>query len=306
MARRLSTIAVERSQRARKQGRPARTGWSHPQAAQHGPASWQLLLILWAIVGLVYANALGNGFVFDDASLVIKVYSSREPWDFLAILHDPWGNIQGRPLRNLTYDLDYSLGGLNPRIYHLFNIVFHALNTALVYQLARRLLRGGWPAFVTAILFAVHPIQTEAVTNISGRKDLLATLFYLLAFSAFTRYCALPRAGSLVLTLLPFLLGLMSKESAVTFPVACLFYEVIYRTRPPEGRPASALARGAWQGIRAALSRHRVVYLILFGMAAASSGYALLIVRESQRQAYWGGSIWLTMLTMARAFLHYL
>jgi len=263
-------------------------------------------LILWGIVGLIYANALANGFVLDDRQLILDEYASRGPWEGWAILSDPWGNIQGRPLRTLSLNLDYSLFGPNPRFFHLTNLVYHALNTALVFHLARRLLGRVRPALVAAILFAVHPIQTEAVTYISGRKDLLATLFYLLAFTGFMRYCALPRASSLALTLLAFFLALLSKESAVTLPAACLLYDWVYRTPAPADPSPAAFARKAWQGLRAALSRHRFAYVALFGMGAASSLHALLIVKESERHVYWGGSLGLTMLTMARGFLHYL
>ncbi len=306
MARRVSPKIAQRAGHAERRPTAGRTGQRRLSPARTDWLVWSLVLILWAIVGLVYADALGNGFVMDDRPHILDEYKSRQPWEWWAVLRDSWGNVQGRPLRTLSLNLDFSLFGLDPRPYHLANIVYHGVNTTLVFQVARRFLGGVRPAFIVALLFAVHPIQTEAVTYISGRKDLLATLFYLLAFLGFLRYCARAQRGPLALTVLAFFLALLSKESAMTFPAACLLYEVIYGMPAPDDRSPVGFARGAWQRVLAALSRHRLVYLALFGMAAASSAYALVIVKESEQRAYWGGSLGLSMLTMARAFLYYL
>jgi len=286
--------------------RAASPGNARPPLARSRRATWWLLLVLWGSIGLTYANALNNGFVLDDQVVVVDEYRGRRPWERWAILTDPWGNVQGRPLRTLSFDLDYSLFGPDPRFFHLMNILYHGINTALVYHLAGRLLGHGPPAFIAALLFAVHPIQTEAVTYISGRKDLLATLFYLVAFSTFLRYRAAPRAGTLLVAALAFALALLSKESAVTLPAACLLYDWIARTRMPARPTPRALARAAWHALREALSRHRLMYGMLFAMAIASSLHAVLIVKESERHEYWGGSFWLSALTMARVFCHYL
>jgi Flp pilus assembly protein TadD len=304
-----TTSSVRSSGRAGFKGNVGRVrsrGDSGPRPGLFHRPTWQLLLILWAIVSLTYANALNNGFVLDDHPVILDEYRGRRPWEGWAILTDPWGNIQGRPLRTLSFNLDYSLFGPDPRFFHLVNILYHAVNTTLVYYVARRLLGHVAPAFIAALLFAVHPIQTEAVTYISGRKDLLATLFYLAAFSAFLRYRATQRVGALLATVLAFALALLSKESAVTLPAACLLYDWIARTRMPARPTPMALAGAAWQGLREALSRHRLIYLILFGMAIASSLHAVLIVQESERHEYWGGSFGLSLLTTARMFCHYL
>ena len=94
-----------------------------------------------------------------------------------------------RPLTVLTFRLNYALGGLSPFGYHLGNVLLHAVVTAVYTICARLLLRRRTPAIVAGLLFASHPIHAEAVAGVVGRADVLACLFFLLAFLAYMRYC---------------------------------------------------------------------------------------------------------------------
>ncbi len=94
-----------------------------------------------------------------------------------------------RPLCVLTFRLNYALDKLNPWGYHLTNVLLHALVTAVFTYTAGQLLVHKVPTFTAGLLFASHPIHTEAVAGIVGRADILACLFFLLAFLCYKRYC---------------------------------------------------------------------------------------------------------------------
>ncbi len=141
---------------------------------------------------LVYGTTLRSEFVWDDHEFILGNPAIRDwhmiPQYFTDIRTMSEPRLAGdfrvfRPLRNLSYLLDYQLAGLNAAWWHLHNILLHSLNSMLVYLVGIRLLRGH-PARVTAALagslfFLLHPVQTEAVAWIKGRDDLLATLFAL-------------------------------------------------------------------------------------------------------------------------------
>ena len=91
-------------------------------------------------------------------------------------LPGPTGTPYYRPVQALTYLLDYHLWGLTPAGFHLTSVLLHAGTAMLLYRLGGSLLRDARAALVAALLFAVHPIHTEAVTYIAGRSDPLAAL----------------------------------------------------------------------------------------------------------------------------------
>ena len=203
-------------------------------------------LLLGVIIGGVYANALGNGFVFDDYLIVLANPAlprvAENPW--LAFSLQTLGY---RPFRTLSYVLDFAVGGMNPWLFHFNNIVYHWLTACLVFLVAQRLVAhaeddsrqlssppspdlglqppnsGLWVALCTALLWAIHPIQTDVVAYISGRRDILATLFFFLGFYAFLVVRAegqtmrkSQQIGWFLLLGFSYGLGMLSKEMAVT------------------------------------------------------------------------------------------
>lgn len=122
------------------------------------------------------------------------------PW--ANILYDDfWGTLlthsgshkSFRPLCTLSFRLNYAVHGLRPRGYHLLNLALHALVTALFTALARPLLgRGPW-SLLAGLLFASHPVHTEAVAGVVGRADVGAAVFFLLSLFCYMRHCGLRR-----------------------------------------------------------------------------------------------------------------
>jgi len=174
------------------------------------------IALLLAVAMLVYGNTLLNSFTMDDDIYVLhnpavtsfSIKGLFEP----ATANTPFRFF--RPVTFATFALNRAVGGMQPFGYHLFNLLLHAAVTLLLYVVLRKLLetmpQGTTVAFVSALLFAVHPIHTEAVASVVGRSELLAAGFLLAAW-------LLHLHDRPVLTLVCFVLALLSKESAVAF-----------------------------------------------------------------------------------------
>lgn len=196
-------------------------------------------VILVAAAGITaYITALGNGFAWDDIYLVVK-NPYIKGWDNLPGLFTTgyWASIGKtgglyRPLTMFSFLAEHSLAGLYPLVYHLDNILLHTACSLLVYFIVRELAEHRYAPLFAALLFAVHPVHTEAVAWVSGRAELLATLFFLLAFLGFLRRWG----GRLWFLVSPalFLSGVLSKETAAMLPaVIFLYLLLVARERKP-------------------------------------------------------------------------
>ncbi|XP_026167362.1 protein O-mannosyl-transferase TMTC2 isoform X2 [Mastacembelus armatus] len=157
-------------------------------------------LLCGAVALVLYVNTLGADFCYDD-SRAIKTNQDllpETPW--MNIFYDDfWGTLlthsgshkSYRPLCTLSFRLNHAVGGLEPWGYHLVNVVFHGAVTFLFTSLARLLLGRGLWSLLAGLLFASHPIHTEAVAGIVGRADEGAALFFLLSLLCYIRHCKL-------------------------------------------------------------------------------------------------------------------
>ncbi|MDP2964114.1 MAG: tetratricopeptide repeat protein [Sulfurimicrobium sp.] len=232
------------------------------------------ILLLLALAA--YGNSFHAAFQFDDYNVIVNNPNvhSLTAW---------WQHIVGiRPLLKLSYTLNW-ISGLGVSGFHAVNFIIHGSNAALVYLLLQRLPAADADtarntAFVAALLFAVLPVQSEAVTYISGRSVSLMTLFYLAALLAYAR--GLEQHSSPLRTVvspLLFLAALLVKEVAVTLPLALLLWEKAH------GTPARlALRRAAphWFLFAVAalllLSLRDYAGLFAFSFSLRSSGDNLL------------------------------
>ena len=173
------------------------------------------LSLLLAAAVIVYANALLNSFTYDDFPFILNNSAVTSP--SLKGLFEPTrlGNVF-RPVSFASFSLNWLIGNVHASGYHLLNLLLHAAVTLLLYFVLRRLLetlpQATTISFVAALLFAVHPIHTEAVASIAGRPELLAAGFLLAAWLFHLQ----DRPG---FSLVCFALALLSKESAVAFVV---------------------------------------------------------------------------------------
>jgi tetratricopeptide (TPR) repeat protein len=181
-----------------------------PPAPPCLPPRWAVPLGAAVIAGAAlaaYGNSLGGAFVLDDVRSIVENPTIRQLWPLSIPLHPPQGDltVNGRPLLNLSFAANYALGGLDVRGYHLLNLAIHLLAGLTLFGIARRtlLLKGGGRkaegertdasseptllAFAIALLWTVHPLQTEAVTYVVQRAESLMGLFYLLTLYFFIR-----------------------------------------------------------------------------------------------------------------------
>ncbi len=251
-----------------------------------------LVLLLLLLVGILYGNTLGHDFAFDDVTLILQ-----NP----QVTQLRWGEILStksyRPVRTLTYAVNYWVGEKQAFGYHLVNLLLHALNVILVLELFRRL--GGsltWAA-AGALIFAAHPVQTAAVAYVSGRKDLLATMFLLAGLLAYLGFRESRKLRWLLVAFLSFILGVLSKETALVFPVLLVLTDLYYRQ---QGKPSGFLS------LFRSLLRFWWFYLLLAGAAALGVYYSVEVLQASRMEGMWGGSWSTNWGTSFKLFVHYL
>ena len=214
-----------------------------------------------------YHNSLSGPFLFDDVASIRDNPTIRHLWPLTGPLSPPLGNaatVTGRPVLNLSLAVNYAFGGLNVRGYHAANLAIHILAALTLFGVVRRTI-ARWSAsapmrlatpsagkrigadalhpvfiaFVVALIWAVHPLQTEAVTYVVQRAESLMGLFYLLTFYGFIRYSE--AAGGRIwawFSVVCCLLGMATKEVAVSAPVLVLLYDRTF---------VSGTFREAWQ-----------------------------------------------------------
>jgi Tfp pilus assembly protein PilF len=141
-------------------------------------------------------------------------------WAFTAFHSGNW-----HPLTWLSLMLDSQLFGVAPAGFHLVNIVFHALNAALLFLLFRYVTGAVWRSAFVAACFAFHPLHVESVAWIAERKDVLSTLFLILTLLLYSGYVKQAKRGLYLCSLAAFVLGLMAKPMLVTLPVILLLLD---------------------------------------------------------------------------------
>jgi tetratricopeptide (TPR) repeat protein len=197
------------------------------------------------VMGLIpYLNTMAFGFAYDDGQQILTNPYLRSFRYLKQILTTPvwsfkYANIPTnyyRPLMSLEYFVFYQAYGPLAYIYHLANVVINATVVVLLFAVTRRLFNSTQIAFVTAILFAVHPIHTETVAWIADIPDLQLAAFLLLAFWFFLNLgdSERPSWWTYVAMCVFYILALFSKEPAVAFPAIATFYE--HMCRPDRAR----------------------------------------------------------------------
>ena len=207
--------------------------------------------MLAVAVCLVYVPAIDSPFIFDDVATVKENPSIVALWPLIDRSGEPSplapgenSPVSARPLANLSLAVNYHFSQLDPRGYHATNIALHILTALVLWAIVARTLSGGcfagripgagWLAFATAVVWAVHPLASEAVEYITQRTELLAGLFYLLALYAAIGYWSTAtragRVGALLAAALASVLGALSKEMIATLPAIALLYERTFLT----------------------------------------------------------------------------
>lgn len=211
-----------------------------------------LILCIVLITALAYANSLKNSFVWDDYIVVVendfikswdnfyrlfdKSYLTRSSdIDYLGRRDIGSGEFLYRPVSTFSYFIDFSIWKLNPFGFHLTNLLLHIINAILLFSLIMLITRIKAVAFLTSLLFAIHPVTTETVDVIAFRPNLLSLMFFLSAFILFIKCNQLSGKKQVYVYLLSlgsFLLAIFSKEMALIFPIILLCYDYFIRKIP--------------------------------------------------------------------------
>ena len=201
------------------------------------------LCLLGVFIIVAYYPALHTPFVFDDIPNIVMNGSVHTPV-FNEILNAFHSNVSGsRPLAMLTFAVNYWIGDLNVYSYHLFNLGVHIVNAVMLYfcivamcsipgshvgeDMDGRVLRN--LAFWGAMLWALNPVQHQAVTYIVQRMTSLATLFYLLGILSYLKFRGNRLSGNLacILISLCFVAGMACKEIVITMPICLILMDRI-------------------------------------------------------------------------------
>ncbi len=223
---RTKTLARTRAQ-ARKKRHPKTPPETGPFLAGN-KLNAVLCVLLAAVTIALYSPVIGNSFVvWDD-----EVYVTKNPhihgglgwntvrWAFTSTEAANW-----HPLTWLSHALDYQLFALNPAGHHFDSVLIHALNTVLLFLLLAWVTKRVWPSLLVAALFAVHPLNVESVAWVAERKNVLSTLFFLLAIGAYVWYAKRPHWRRYLLVAALFAAGLMAKPMVITLPFVLLLLD---------------------------------------------------------------------------------
>jgi tetratricopeptide (TPR) repeat protein len=230
-------------------------------------------VLLVAATLLTYWPSLENGFVFDDVDYVTNNPQVQAGltgpsiwWAFTTGHASNW-----HPLTWLSLELDHDLFGLRPWGYHLINLVLHVANTLLLFLVFWRMTSALWRSALVAALFALHPLHVESVAWVSQRKDVLSTLFGLLALLAYAGYVNRPGVTRYLLVVLALVLSLLAKPMLVTLPLLLLLldYWPLGRLRL-SGGPAAETKFPAGASRPIPFARLALEKMPLLALAAAS------------------------------------
>ena len=282
-----------------------------PSIAPNPTEGWQdsprlLIVLLILIITLVYSNSLHGDFIYDDIYDILDNPSIQKLMPLKELFMANWNGkltLLSRPVVNLSFAISYAMGGFKPFYFHLFNLLIHVFAGMALFGIVRRALSlpkmkliygDNIPllAILIAILWAIHPLQTESVTYMTQRFESLMGCFSLVCV-----YCAI-RAGDsshpgrwAFLSALSCFLALGSKEVAVSIPILILLFDRAFM---------AGSFKEAWH-------RRRLLYLGLL-LAWGCFGWIQL---QAQGRAPWAGfglemPWWRYALSQPGVILHYL
>jgi Flp pilus assembly protein TadD len=279
-----------------------------------GPRAWVAASFLAVAIGAVYGPALDVPLIFDDNSSILTNTSITTLWPPVGnerqrgpLNPEPQLPTAGRPLVNLSFAVNYYFGRYSSYDYHAVNAAIHFLSALLLWAITRRTLRmpvfGGrfegassWLAIAVAMLWALHPLPTEAVIYATQRTELMFALFYLATLYCSMRYWqqdaatgGLQRAIWLLLAVGACSCGMASKEVMVSAPLMVLLYERTFIA----GSLAAALRRSWALYVGLALTWLLLLALNLSGPRSDTAGFDL----DVSAYSWW--------LTQAKALVMY-
>jgi hypothetical protein len=230
-------------------------------------------ILLSIDVLIIYFNVQYFEFLNYDDSVYIsenQIIKSGLTWKGVAgaFTTNYYGN--WHPITTISFMVEYEIFRLEAGAYHWNNLLFHILNSLLLFLVFKRITRAFWQSLAVAALFALHPLHVESVAWISGRKDVLCALFWFLTMYAYARYAEQQTLLRYVFVLLSFTLGLMAKPMLVTLPFVLLLLDYW------------PLSRFTFRQIHESISKLILEKIPLIVLSIASSVITFLAQKDSQ------------------------
>jgi Flp pilus assembly protein TadD len=263
-------------------------------------------MLLLLVGAAAYQPSLSAPFILDDEEAILDNHSIRRLWPPWEALRPPRETaVSGRPIANLSFAVNYAVGGLRPEGYHLVNLVLHLLAALTLYGIVRRtslLPRWGeatqraapWLALGVALLWEVHPLLTDAVTYLSQRTELLMGWFLLLTlYGAIRAAAAFSPTRWNALAIVSCWLGMASKEVMVIAPVLVVLYDRVFLL--PSWRQMLRQRRSLYLGLASSW--------LLLGALAAEAPHGDL---AGFSVTHAGMTPWRYALTQCGVVVHYL
>ncbi len=233
-----------------------------------------VIFVIFVGVFIAYSNTFSSSFHFDDVPHIVSNYQIRDLDNTYALLK---GN---RGVTMVTFAVNYAIGELDTTSYHVFNTLIHIATAILAYFVLFFTLRmvskdGGWSkkiAAFAALLFALHPVQTQSVTYIVQRMESLSSLFYLIALLVFLKAAAASTHVKRIIlyagVVVVYILGFHSKEVIITLPAIVLLYDFYFlKDRAADDPDGNERHEGAKPGtglLTPALKSRLPLYGVLF------------------------------------------
>ncbi|MBI2190729.1 MAG: tetratricopeptide repeat protein [Planctomycetes bacterium] len=213
------------------------------------------LAVYWPVGGHEFISLDTPAFVTANPRVLAGLTPDSVRWAFTATETGNW-----HPVTWLSHMLDCELFGPDPGWHHRTNLLFHTVNTALLFLVIQSMTGRLWPSALVAALFGLHPLHVESVAWVAERKDLLCAFFGFLALGGYAWYVRRPGPMRYVAVAFPFALGLLSKPMLVTWPFVLLLLDawplgryLAAQTGTPDGaagpeKAGETPAQAAWLG----------------------------------------------------------
>ncbi len=242
--------------------------------------SLTVLAIFWQVQNHAFIHLDDGEYVTDNIHVRTGLRWKNITWAFTSTHAANW-----HPLTWLSHMLDCELFGLNPKGHHLTSLLFHLVNSLLLFLILKQMTGAVWRSGFVAALFALHPLHVESVAWVAERKDVLSTLFWMLTLWAYLGYVKRPKGKRYLLTLLLFALGLMAKPMLVTLPFVLLLLDFWPLERFRLGRSGNSNTAISQPSIHANEPRTQVFRLLvekipLFALAALSSVVTFIVQKS--------------------------
>ena len=250
-----------------------------------------IFVLIVLICVIAYGNSLRNDFTYDDAGMMDEELFSNihDLNSFLTMDYYRFsGEMTFRPLVTATYFADFNFWYFNPFGYHLTNLLWHIATVCIVYLLLLRLLGNPFAALMGGIVFAIHPVQTEAVNAVGFREDLMCGFFFLASLLLYVQIMGERIRGAgeeqrrlsgtlygvcYAVSLLCFLMGLLSKEMAATLPLILIAYDLSFLSPPRRGAGLKSSMRVYTGYALAALVYLILRYVLFYNPSEQAVGY---------------------------------